>query len=86
MVPAFKLAFAAALLPASLACNGYTGGVPTPTSTKTNSKVIEIATRQTYDGGWARFDQGSGACSGQSEEDTSKHVLPTSILLSLIRY
>ena len=54
-------AAATALLPTALACNGYTGG------TKTNSKVIEVAAGQTYDGQWYRFDRGSGACSGQSE-------------------
>ena len=61
------LAAFVALLPSTLACNGYTGGLPTPTSTKTNSKVIEVAAGQTYDGGWAKFDRGSGACKGQNE-------------------
>ncbi|ELR02582.1 hypothetical protein GMDG_05548 [Pseudogymnoascus destructans 20631-21] len=41
MVNLAKLASLAALVPAALACNAYTGGLPTATSTKTNSKVIE---------------------------------------------
>ncbi|KAL1658301.1 polysaccharide lyase family 3 protein [Schizophyllum commune] len=48
-------------------CNAYEGGVPVPTSQISNSKVIEIAAGQTYDGGWAKYDRGSGACNGQSE-------------------
>ncbi|KAL1754477.1 polysaccharide lyase family 3 protein [Schizophyllum commune] len=50
-------------------CNAYEGGVPVPTSQISNSKVIEIAAGQTYDGGWAKYDRGSGACNGQSEGD-----------------
>ena len=56
-----------ALLPAALACNGYTGGLPTAVGTKTNSKVIEIAAGQVFDGAWYKYDRGSGACSGQTE-------------------
>ena len=67
MVAVTKLAWLAALLPAALACNGYTGGVPKATSTKSNKAVIEVKAGQTFDGGWARYDRGSGACSGQSE-------------------
>ena len=67
MVYLSKLVSLAALLPAALACNAYTGGVPTATSTKTNSKVIEVAAGKVYDGGWARFDRGSGACNEQAE-------------------
>lgn len=62
-----KLASLAALVPAALACNAYTGGVPTATSTKTNSKVIEVAAGTVFDGGWARYDRGSGACNDQAE-------------------
>ncbi|KAH6885188.1 putative pectate lyase F [Thelonectria olida] len=53
---------ALALLPTTLACLGYEGGVPTPTTTKTNSKVITVPAGTVYDGGWAKFDRGSGAC------------------------
>lgn len=67
MLSLAKLAGLAALVPAVLACNAYTGGVPTATTTKTNSKVIEVPANTVYDGGWARFDRGSGACSDQSE-------------------
>ncbi|OAF54790.1 hypothetical protein VC83_08883 [Pseudogymnoascus destructans] len=40
MVNLAKLASLAALVPAALACNAYTGGLPTATSTKTNSKAM----------------------------------------------
>ncbi|KAK7183972.1 pectate lyase C [Paraphaeosphaeria sporulosa] len=35
-----------ALVPGALAYNAYTGGLPVPTSTKTNSKVIEVKAGQ----------------------------------------
>ncbi|KAF6827255.1 pectate lyase F [Colletotrichum plurivorum] len=56
-----------AALPTTLACLGYEGGLPTPTSTKTNSKVIEVKAGQVFDGGWAKYDRGSGACNEQAE-------------------
>ncbi|KAL1311458.1 hypothetical protein AAFC00_004403 [Neodothiora populina] len=74
MVSFIQLASALALLPAVFACNGYTGGVPKATSTKTSSKVIEVAAGQVYDGKWARYDRGSGACSGQSEGGSADAV------------
>lgn len=67
MRSSLKLMSLMALLPSTLACLGYTGGLPTPTSTKTNSKVIEVAAGTTYDGGWAKYDRGSGACNEQVE-------------------
>jgi hypothetical protein len=42
-------------------------GVPKAVGTKTNPKVIEVAAGKVYDGGWYRFDRGSGACKGQTE-------------------
>jgi len=69
MVAGIKF-FLAALLPVAFACNGYTGGVPKATSTKTNSKVITVKAGTTYDGKWARYDRGAGACGGQSEGGT----------------
>lgn len=62
-----KLGLAAALVPSALACLGYEGGVPAATATHSNSKVIEVKAGETYDGGWARYDRGSGACNGQEE-------------------
>lgn len=62
MLSPIRLSVLAALLPSALACLGYTGGVPKATSTKTNSKPITVAAGTVYDGGWARFDRGSGAC------------------------
>lgn len=54
-------------LPLAVACLGYEGGVPTATKTVTNSKVVEIAAGTVFDGGWARYDRGSGACNEQAE-------------------
>lgn len=56
-----------AFLPAALACKGWEGGVPTPTATHSNKKVIEVAAGEVFDGGWARYDRGKGACHDQAE-------------------
>jgi pectate lyase len=63
------LASLVAALPTAFACLGYEGGVPVPTASHSNSKVIEIAAGQTFDAGWAKYDRGSGACNGDSEGD-----------------
>ncbi len=62
-------AFAAQLLIAvpALACLGYEGGVPAATDTVSSGSVIEVKAGQVFDGGWRRYDRGSGACSGQAE-------------------
>jgi len=49
MHSALKIAGLVAMLPSVLACNAYTGGVPTPTSTKSHSAVIEVAAGATYE-------------------------------------
>lgn len=67
MISPVSLVGLVALLPSALACLGYTGGVPTAVGTKTNSKVITVAAGATYDGGWYRYDRGSGACNDQAE-------------------
>jgi hypothetical protein len=64
-----KVAVLSSFVPATLACLGYEGGVPDPTSVISNNAVIEIAAGQTFDGGWAKYDRGSGACNGQTEGD-----------------
>ncbi|KAJ4350502.1 uncharacterized protein N0V89_009123 [Didymosphaeria variabile] len=69
-----QLAGLLALLPAALACNAYTGGVPAATSTKSNSAVIEVKAGQVFDCGWARYDRGSGACNEQAEGGDSDAV------------
>ncbi|KFY27318.1 hypothetical protein V493_03569 [Pseudogymnoascus sp. VKM F-4281 (FW-2241)] len=69
-----KLAGLAALVPVALACNAHTGGVPKATTTKTNNKVIEVPAGTVYDGGWARFDRGSGACNNQAEGGSADAV------------
>lgn len=62
-----KLGLTLALLPAALACLGYEGGVPNPTGHVSSGSVIEIAAGQTFDGGWKKYDRGSGACNEQNE-------------------
>ncbi len=52
----------ASIIEFGAACNAYTGGVPTPTGTVSSSSVIVIAAGETYDGGWKKYDRGSGAC------------------------
>lgn len=61
--------FAAALafgLPAALACNGE-NSMPQATETISNSEPIYISSGEVFDGGFARYDRGSGYCQGQSE-------------------
>ncbi|KAF4973860.1 hypothetical protein FZEAL_9178 [Fusarium zealandicum] len=66
----------ASLLPAALACLGYEGGLPKPTSTKTNSKPIQIAAGAVFDAGWAKYDRGSGACnSGEGGSSDAVFIL-----------
>lgn len=67
MLSKLLLTAASALLPAVLACKGYEGGVPTPTDHFSNGAVIEIGAGEVFDGGWAKYDRGSGACNGQTE-------------------
>ncbi|PBK73289.1 polysaccharide lyase family 3 protein [Armillaria solidipes] len=52
-----------------MACDAYTGGLPTATGTVSSKAVIEVAAGEVFDGGWKKYDRGSGACSGQSEGD-----------------
>ena len=54
-------------LPSVMACNGYAGGIPKATAHHSNSKVIEVAAGKVYDGKWAKFDRGKGACKQQKE-------------------
>ncbi|KAI5898174.1 polysaccharide lyase family 3 protein [Schizophyllum commune H4-8] len=53
----------------AVACDAYNKGLPTPTDHVTSSKVIEVKAGEVYDGGWKKFDRGSGACNGQKEGD-----------------
>ncbi|KAK9419515.1 putative Pectate lyase [Seiridium unicorne] len=69
-----KLAALASVVSPALACLGYEGGVPTPTTTYSNSAVIEIASGETFDAGWAKYDRGSGACTEQAEGGDSDAV------------
>lgn len=62
-----KLCALLSVVRSALACLGYEGGLPSATSTKTNSAVIVVAAGTTFDGGWAKYDRGSGACNDQVE-------------------
>ena len=62
-----KLGLVSALLPAALACLGYEGGVPTPTDHVSSSSVIRVEAGEVFDGGWKKYDRGSGACNEQTE-------------------
>jgi hypothetical protein len=62
------------LLPTAQACLGYTGGIPTPTKSISNSAVINVAAGATFDGGWAKYDRGSGACNDQAEGGTKVKI------------
>ncbi len=50
--------------PATLAaaCDAWIGGLPTPTGAVSSSAVIEVAAGKIFDGGWKKYDRGSGAC------------------------
>lgn len=52
----------ASVIKLAAACDAWTGGLPTATGTVSSSSVIEVAAGETYDGGWQKFDRGSGAC------------------------
>lgn len=79
MLPSTLLVTLVNLVPSAYACLGYTGGLPTATSTKTNSKVIEVAAGETYDGGWAKYDRGSGACTEQAEGGMNYYITFTTL-------
>lgn len=66
------LATTAALLvisaiPATLACLADSSGVPSATDSISYSEPYYIQSGETFDGDFARYDRGSGACNGQSE-------------------
>jgi hypothetical protein len=57
----------------ALACVGQ-GGIPAATASYSNSEPIEVAAGQSFDGGMARYDRGSGACNEQNEGGESDTV------------
>ncbi|WQF85475.1 Putative pectate lyase PlyH/PlyE, pectin lyase/virulence factor [Colletotrichum destructivum] len=64
---AFKLLAALAVaFPTVSACVGK-DALPSATETISNSKPIEVAAGESYDGKLARFDRGAGACKAQTE-------------------
>lgn len=73
----FQLALVASSFIASTqACLGWEGGLPTPTETKSSSAPIRVPAGTVYDGGWKKFDRGSGACkSGEGGMSTQAAIL-----------
>ncbi|KAG8668315.1 hypothetical protein FPOAC2_07606 [Fusarium poae] len=55
-----------AAVPSTLACLGYSGGLPKHTGTKTLSAPQYIGKGKTFDAGWVKYDRGV-KCTGQSE-------------------
>ncbi|KAF5962236.1 pectate lyase [Fusarium bulbicola] len=53
-------------LPSVLACEGYNGGLPKHTGTKTLGSPQYIKKGQTFDAGWVKYDRGV-KCTGQAE-------------------
>ncbi|KAL4790410.1 pectate lyase [Aspergillus venezuelensis] len=71
-----KLALASSLIPVTLACLGWEGGLPQHTAQYSNSAPIEIGAGETFDAGWAKYDRGSGACSsGEGGNDDAVFIL-----------
>lgn len=64
-----KAAILSSFVPAALACLAHEGGIPEATDVISNDAVIEIAAGDTFDGEWAKYDRGSGACNEQNEGD-----------------
>ncbi|MBE3041726.1 pectate lyase [Candidatus Bathyarchaeota archaeon] len=73
-LPGSSLALLIAGLPAALACLGHEGGIPTATDNISNGNVIEVGAGEVFDGGWAKYDRGSGACNNQNEGDSDDAV------------
>ncbi|CAH0020853.1 unnamed protein product [Clonostachys rhizophaga] len=70
------------LIPSVLACLGWEGGLPTPTSSKSISAPIRIAAGQTFDAGWVKYDRGSGACnSGEGGDADAVFLLESGATL-----
>lgn len=65
-----KLALFSTLLPTALACLGYEGGVPEHTDHISSDSVIRVEAGEVFDGQWAKYDRGSGACNEQTEGGT----------------
>lgn len=54
-------------LPMTLACLGYEGGLPKPTSNKQISAPIYVKSGEVFDGGWAKHDRNPTSCREQVE-------------------
>lgn len=68
-MPSYSKALLATMafgLPAALACNG-SNNMPEATETISGSEPIEVGEGEVFDGAFARYDRGSGACGEQEE-------------------
>ena len=63
------LATVLATVPSTLACLGYSGGLPKHTGTKTLGAPQYIPRGTTFDAGWVKYDRGV-KCTGQAEGGT----------------
>jgi pectate lyase len=78
MMPIPSLLVLSALLPAVFALAWSEGAIPKPTRNSSSTSVIEIAPGEVFDGGFARYDRGLGACNEQAEGSTSSTPFTTS--------
>lgn len=53
--------------PTALACLGWEGGLPVPTSTKQISAPIYVKAGEVFDAGWAKYDRNPTSCKEQTE-------------------
>lgn len=68
------LATVLATVPSTLACLGYSGGLPKHTGTKTLGAPQYIPRGTTFDAGWVKYDRGV-KCTGQAEGGKSHQSL-----------
>ncbi|KAL4880717.1 pectate lyase [Aspergillus karnatakaensis] len=57
----------AAIIPSTLACLGWEGGLPVATRTEHLTEPIYVRSGEVFDGQWALWDRNPSTCSDQSE-------------------
>lgn len=70
------------VVPAALACNGWTGGLPVPTDTRRITAPIYVRAGEVYDGHWVKYDRNPTTCRDQQEGGTLIHEAPLRLLSS----
>ncbi|KAF5026333.1 hypothetical protein F66182_1541 [Fusarium sp. NRRL 66182] len=66
---------ALAALPATMACLGYTGGLPKPTGSQTLSSPRTIKKGETFDAGWVKYDRGVKCKDGEGGSADAVFIL-----------